>query len=158
MSEPYTAVRVVMMPRDTNPHGTIFGGVILSHIDTAGAIAARRELLLRGGNPRAVFVTVAIGVQVARLVVASTRTTRPGELVMVKWKKPSPALAGWLKVMFDVGKDRFTTTFPFVPLKPSTAKWYVVPPTAANVSWLVFVPTPARLLATTVRLETVAPV
>jgi acyl-CoA thioesterase YciA len=60
MSEPYTAVRVVMMPRDTNPHGTIFGGVILSHIDTAGAIAARRAVQLKGGNPRAAFVTVAI--------------------------------------------------------------------------------------------------
>lgn len=26
MSEPYTAIQVVMMPKDTNPHGTIFGG------------------------------------------------------------------------------------------------------------------------------------
>jgi acyl-CoA thioesterase YciA len=60
MSEPYTAIQIVMMPRDTNPHGTIFGGVILSYIDTAGAIAARRELQLRGGNPKASFVTVAI--------------------------------------------------------------------------------------------------
>ena len=34
------AVRVVMMPRDTNPSGTIFGGVILSYIDQAGAEAA----------------------------------------------------------------------------------------------------------------------
>ena len=34
------AIRVVMMPCDTNAHGTIFGGVILSHIDQAGAIAA----------------------------------------------------------------------------------------------------------------------
>ena len=34
------AIRVMMMPRDTNAHGTIFGGVILSHIDQAGAVAA----------------------------------------------------------------------------------------------------------------------
>ncbi len=34
------AIRVLMMPRDTNYHGTIFGGVILSHIDQAGAVAA----------------------------------------------------------------------------------------------------------------------
>lgn len=33
-------IRVMMMPRDTNAHGTIFGGVILSHLDQAGAIAA----------------------------------------------------------------------------------------------------------------------
>lgn len=36
------AIRVLMMPRDTNHHGTIFGGVILSHIDQAGAVAAIR--------------------------------------------------------------------------------------------------------------------
>ena len=32
-----------MMPRDTNVHGTIFGGIILSYIDQAGAVHARRE-------------------------------------------------------------------------------------------------------------------
>jgi acyl-CoA thioesterase YciA len=37
------AIRVLMMPRDTNAHGTIFGGVILSFIDQAGAIEARRQ-------------------------------------------------------------------------------------------------------------------
>lgn len=30
-----------MMPRDTNPSGTIFGGVLLSYIDQAGGIVAR---------------------------------------------------------------------------------------------------------------------
>ena len=35
-------LRVTMLPRDTNAHGTIFGGVILSHIDLAGGIAASR--------------------------------------------------------------------------------------------------------------------
>src|SRR5207247_1712656 len=59
MSEPYLAIQVVMMPRDTNPHGTIFGGVILSYIDQAGAIAGRREVVLAGG-PLPVLVTVAI--------------------------------------------------------------------------------------------------
>ena len=37
------AIRVLMMPRDTNARGTIFGGVILSYIDQAGAIEARRQ-------------------------------------------------------------------------------------------------------------------
>lgn len=36
-------LRVTMLPRDTNAHGTIFGGVILSHIDLAGGIAASRQ-------------------------------------------------------------------------------------------------------------------
>ena len=47
------AIRVVLLPRDTNERGTIFGGVILSYIDLAGAVEARRF-----GNHR--FVTVAI--------------------------------------------------------------------------------------------------
>src|SRR5262249_40432336 len=37
------AIRVSMLPRDTNPGGTIFGGVILSHLDDAGGIEARRH-------------------------------------------------------------------------------------------------------------------
>ena len=36
-------LRVTMLPRDTNARGTIFGGVILSHLDLAGGIAASRE-------------------------------------------------------------------------------------------------------------------
>ncbi len=42
-----------MMPRDTNGHGTIFGGVILSYIDQAGAVEAYRHV-------RQKLVTVAI--------------------------------------------------------------------------------------------------
>jgi acyl-CoA thioesterase YciA len=38
-------LRVTMLPRDTNARGTIFGGVILSHIDLAGAVAASRQVL-----------------------------------------------------------------------------------------------------------------
>ena len=36
-------LRITMLPRDTNGRGTIFGGVILSHIDLAGGIAASRQ-------------------------------------------------------------------------------------------------------------------
>jgi acyl-CoA thioesterase YciA len=36
-------LRVTMLPRDTNARGTIFGGVILSHIDLAGGVAASRQ-------------------------------------------------------------------------------------------------------------------
>ncbi|MEB3186041.1 MAG: hotdog domain-containing protein [bacterium] len=38
---PQPAIRVMMMPKDTNGFGTIFGGVILSLIDVAGAAEAR---------------------------------------------------------------------------------------------------------------------
>jgi len=51
MSDPYLAIQVVMMPRDVNPNGTIFGGVILSYLDQAGAIGARREVVQAGGAP-----------------------------------------------------------------------------------------------------------
>lgn len=44
------AIQVVMMPRDTNPMGSIFGGVILSYLDQAGAIGARREIARLGGE------------------------------------------------------------------------------------------------------------
>ena len=37
------AIRVIMMPKDTNARGTIFGGVILSYIDQAAAIEAHRR-------------------------------------------------------------------------------------------------------------------
>ena len=37
------AIRVMMMPRDTNALGTIFGGIILSYIDQAGAVEAHRH-------------------------------------------------------------------------------------------------------------------
>jgi len=36
------ALRVTLLPRDTNRHGVIFGGIIMSHIDLAGAIQARQ--------------------------------------------------------------------------------------------------------------------
>jgi len=48
------AIRITLLPRDTNSQGTIFGGVILSYIDVAGAIEAHRHTK----NDR--FVTVAM--------------------------------------------------------------------------------------------------
>jgi acyl-CoA thioesterase YciA len=70
MSEPYLALQVMMMPRDTNglsttrggqgnPQLAIFGGVILGYIDQAGVIGGRREVIRRGGEPP-LLVTVAI--------------------------------------------------------------------------------------------------
>jgi acyl-CoA thioesterase YciA len=67
----YLALQVLMMPRDANPlpplpgsspyapQLTIFGGILLSHIDQAGAIGARREVVRAGGEPPA-LVTVAV--------------------------------------------------------------------------------------------------
>jgi acyl-CoA thioesterase YciA len=57
--ERYLATKVVMMPRDTNPHGTIFGGVLLSYLDQAGAVGARYEIR-RQGYPAQLLVTRAM--------------------------------------------------------------------------------------------------
>ncbi len=43
-----------MMPRDTNAHGTVFGGIILSYIDVAGGVEAVRH------TQHERFVTVAM--------------------------------------------------------------------------------------------------
>ena len=73
MDDRYLALQVLMMPKDANvlPSGvlhetvpfqlylTIFGGVILSYIDQAGAIGARREVVRAGGS-LPMLVTVAI--------------------------------------------------------------------------------------------------
>jgi acyl-CoA thioesterase YciA len=48
------AIRITMLPRDTNSQGTIFGGIILSYIDMAGAIEAHRRTSMDR------FVTVAM--------------------------------------------------------------------------------------------------
>jgi len=37
------SLRIMTMPKDTNNLGTIFGGVILSYIDQAGYIEARKQ-------------------------------------------------------------------------------------------------------------------
>jgi len=48
------AIRIVLLPRDTNSQGTIFGGIILSYIDIAGAVEAHRHTKMDR------FVTVAM--------------------------------------------------------------------------------------------------
>jgi acyl-CoA thioesterase YciA len=42
MAERVPAIKVLLLPKDTNAYGTIFGGVILSHIDMASAVEARK--------------------------------------------------------------------------------------------------------------------
>jgi acyl-CoA thioesterase YciA len=72
------AIRVVMMPKDTNAMGTIFGGIILSYIDQAGAVEGTRHVSGR-------LVTVAMNeveflqpVFVGDLVSFYTETVRRG--------------------------------------------------------------------------------
>jgi acyl-CoA thioesterase YciA len=73
------SIRITMMPRDTNAHGTVFGGIILSYIDVAGGVEAVKHT----GHDR--FVTVAMKeviflepVFVGDLVSFYAETTRVG--------------------------------------------------------------------------------
>ena len=40
-------IKLLLLPKDTNAFGTIFGGVILSHIDLASSVEARKTAPLR---------------------------------------------------------------------------------------------------------------
>ena len=78
MKDRFPAIRVTMLPRDTNAYGTIFGGVILSYIDLAGGIVARRrhsERFVTKSMREVVFVAP---VFLGDLVTFYTRTTRTG--------------------------------------------------------------------------------
>jgi acyl-CoA thioesterase YciA len=101
MTDRDPAIRVLLLPKDTNAYGTIFGGVILSHIDLASAIEARRA-----GPHR--FVTKAMRevefhepVYVGDIVSFFTETVRIGRTsvtvrVLVeaeRWGAPSGAAA-----------------------------------------------------------------
>ncbi len=46
-AERVPAIKVLLLPKDTNALGTIFGGVILAHIDLASAVEARKVAALR---------------------------------------------------------------------------------------------------------------
>lgn len=72
------SIRQLMLPKDTNPDGDIFGGVILSMIDEAAAVEAQRQARHR-------YVTVAMDsiqfhhpVQVGDIVSLWCRTERIG--------------------------------------------------------------------------------
>ena len=96
------AIRVVLMPKDTNAHGTIFGGVILSYIDIAAAIEVRKHTLKKivtKAMHEVVFVApVHVGdlvsfytelVRIGRtsitikVIVEADRVRQPGERVIV---------------------------------------------------------------------------
>lgn len=95
-------LRVTMLPRDTNARGTIFGGVILSHIDLAGGIAAARiaarNFVTRAMREVAFHAPVYVGDVVSfytnvvrqgttsvtvRVAVEAERLTAPGQVAAV---------------------------------------------------------------------------
>jgi acyl-CoA thioesterase YciA len=78
MLQRFPAIRVTMLPKDTNAYGTIFGGVILSYIDLAGGIEVMRhhnERFVTKSMREVVFVAP---VHLGDLVTFYTQTIRIG--------------------------------------------------------------------------------
>lgn len=72
------ALRVMTLPRDTNHYGTVFGGVILSYIDQAGFVEARRHASCRWVTAAIDRVDFKAPVNLGDIVNFYARTTRVG--------------------------------------------------------------------------------
>jgi acyl-CoA thioesterase YciA len=78
MEEHFPAIRITMLPKDTNAFGTIFGGVILSYIDLAAAIEVRRHYSQKFVTKAMREVAFVAPVYLGDLVTFFTRVTRVG--------------------------------------------------------------------------------
>ena len=78
MDDRFPAIRITMLPKDTNAFGTIFGGVILSYIDLAGAIEVRRHHSQRFVTKAMREVAFVAPVYLGDLVTFFTRVVRVG--------------------------------------------------------------------------------
>ena len=95
MREP--AIRVVLLPRDTNAQGSIFGGVILSHIDLAGVTEARKHAAKRFVTvamkevvfKKPVFVGDTVSFYTATKKLGNTSVTIQVEVEAQRWENPS---------------------------------------------------------------------
>jgi acyl-CoA thioesterase YciA len=72
------SLRVMTMPRDTNHSGTVFGGVVLSYIDQAAYMHARRLGLHRWVTKAMEKIEFIAPVGVGESVTLWTRTEREG--------------------------------------------------------------------------------
>ncbi|WP_372369391.1 acyl-CoA thioesterase [Candidatus Uabimicrobium sp. HlEnr_7] len=94
------SIRLTMLPKDTNGVGTIFGGVILSNIDLAGAIEARRHTSQKVVTVSLKEVTFISPVFVGDIVSFYTETTKVGKT----------SITIQVRVVVDRWKDGFQTT------------------------------------------------
>ena len=78
MNKRSVAIRVIMLPKDTNSLGTIFGGVILSHLDLAGGVEARKHSDKRFVTKGMREVDFVSPVHLGDMVTFYTRTERIG--------------------------------------------------------------------------------
>ncbi|MDP6693206.1 MAG: hotdog domain-containing protein, partial [Phycisphaerales bacterium] len=82
-----TALSVIMMPRDANIYGTIFGGIILSYIDQAGFVEARRHGVhrwLTASVERVDFKKPVFVGDVVRFITQTSKTGTSSVVIKVK--------------------------------------------------------------------------
>ena len=122
MSAREPSIRVVMMPKDTNAHGTIFGGVILSYIDQAGAVEAKkhrtqflvtvtmREIVFH----QPVYVGDLVSFYTELVRIGNTSITVRVEVVAHRFNEPGVQVkVTEAEVTFvNLGKDNKPTTIP----------------------------------------------
>jgi acyl-CoA thioesterase YciA len=84
-----------MLPRDTNAHGTIFGGVILSYIDLAGGIECRRQSPKKFVTKAMHEVVFVAPVHLGDLVTFYTRTIRVGKTSLTVEVEVEVERLGW---------------------------------------------------------------
>jgi acyl-CoA thioesterase YciA len=95
MPERFPAIRVTMLPRDTNAHGTIFGGVILSYLDMAGGIECRRQSSKKFVTKAMREVVFVAPVHLGDLVTFYTRTIRVGNTSITVDVEVEAERLGW---------------------------------------------------------------
>ncbi len=86
-STPTTALSVIMMPRDSNVYGTIFGGIILSYIDQSAFVEARRHGVHRwvtASVDRVDFKQPVYVGDVVRFITCTTKTGSSSVVVDIK--------------------------------------------------------------------------
>lgn len=94
-SDRFPAIRVTMLPRDTNAHGTIFGGVILSYLDMAGGIECRRQSPKKFVTKAMHEVVFVAPVYLGDLVTFYTRTMRVGNTSITVDVEVEAERLGW---------------------------------------------------------------
>lgn len=105
------AVRVIAMPADTNPHGDIFGGWLMSLMDSAaGSVAARHS------KGRAVTIAVE-GMTFLRPVIIGDEVSVFASLASVGSTSMKIAVEAWRRARHDDRSYRVTqATFTFVAI------------------------------------------
>ena len=114
------SLRVGPMPKETNQYGTIFGGVILSYIDLAGFVEARRHGAFSWVTASVNRVDFEAPVHVGDIVSLYTRTVRLGrtsvtvevEVEAERWDDRSTAkVTNATLTMVALGPDGKPTPF-----------------------------------------------